>query len=184
MEPEIVCESGISALLEHYSVVGHTNAQASRTDATGLSYCIFRSGDDHFGIPLELVEEIVSQPVIHEVPASPPFFLGTLIHGAETLPVIDLAMCATPLADPRYCLLLRLASGDDRNENPITIAIAVDELVWPTATRGLTSSAEMRFAPYEAASRFISGRISWGSLVAWALDPCQLTTALFSAVMD
>lgn len=180
MEPEVVCESGIGALLEHYSPVGHGNA---RTDAASLSYCIFRSGEDHFGVPLEMVEEIVSQPLIMEVPASPPFFLGTLAHGNETLPVIDLAMCATPLADPRYCLVLRLGSAGDSGD-PITIAIAVDELVWPTATRGITGRGEMLFAPYEAASRFISGRISWGRLVAWALDPCQLTTALFSSVMD
>ena len=182
MEPEVVCESGIGALLEHYSPVGHANAV--RTDAASLNYCIFRSGEDHFGVPLEMVEEIVSKPVIMEVPASPPFFLGTLTHASETLPVIDLAMCATPLADPRYCLLLRLGSTENSSDR-ITIAIAVDELVWPTATRGTTGrAAQMHFAPYEAASRFISGRISCGSLVAWALDPCQLTTALFSSVMD
>src|SRR5437763_11607356 len=128
MKPEVVCESGIAALIAHYSPVGHTHA--ARTDAAGLSYCIFRSGDDHFGIPLEMVEEIVSKPLIAEVPGSPPFFLGTLAHGCETLPVIDLAMCSTPLADPRYCLLLRLDSSD----NAITIAIAADELLWPTAT--------------------------------------------------
>lgn len=181
MEPEVVCETGIGALLEHYSPVGHPSA--ARTDAASLSYCIFRSGEDHFGVPLEMVEEIISQPLITEIPSSPPFFLGTLAHGSETLPVIDLAMCATPLADPRYCLLLRLGSASNSTEG-ITIAIAVDELVWPTATRGTTGRAEMHFAPYEAASRFISGKISWGSLVAWALDPCQLTTALFSSVMD
>ncbi len=182
MEPEIVCESGITALLEHYSPVGHLSA--ARTDAAGLSYCIFRSGEDHFGIPLEMVEECVSRPDIMEVPASPPFFLGVLNHENETLPVIDLAMCSTPLADPSYCLVLRLASGSESDESSISIAIAADELIWATAVRGLASSAEMRFAPYEAASRFIAGRISWGNTVAWALDPCQLTKALFSSVMD
>lgn len=176
METEIVAEAGMTALLEHYSVLARA-PQFVASDSLGLGYCIFRGGEDYFGIPLELVEEIVTRPDIMEVPASPPFLLGTLAHGAETLPVIDLAMCAAPLADPQYCLVLHL-------EGDTTIAIAADELLCPAAIRGAANSAEMQFTPQQAAARFISGRITWGSITAWALDPAQLTNALFASVMD
>jgi hypothetical protein len=177
MEPEIVCEAGISAWLEHYSPAAPTSA--APTDAAGLSYCIFRAGEDYFGVPLKLVEEIVPRPRIVEVPASPPFFLGMMPHGEETLPVIDLALCAAPLADPKYCLILRLPSG----ESTISIAIAADDLIWPAASHSTANPSEARFAPYEAASRFIAGRIFWGNIAAWALDPAQVTNALFASVM-
>jgi len=177
MESEIVCEAGITAWLEHYSPTAQVSP-AAPTDAAGLSYCIFRAGEDYFGVPLELVEEISPRPHILEVPASPPFFLGMMLWGEETLPVIDLALCSAPLADPKYCLILRLPSG----EGAISLAIAADDLVWPAATRRTASPNAMRFAPYNAASCFIAGRIFWGSIAAWALDPAQVTKALFASV--
>jgi len=179
MEPEIVCEAGITAWLEHYSPAAQV-AQTAPTDAAGLSYCIFRAGEDFFAVPLELVEEIVPRPRILEVPGSPPFFLGMMPCGGETLPVIDLALCAAPLADPKYCLTLRLLSGD----SVISIAIAADDLIWPAASHNTADPSKMRFAPYQTASRFIAGRIFWGNIAAWALDPAQVTTALFAGVMQ
>src|SRR5215469_4372017 len=180
MTPEIAYESGVSALLEYYSPLAQTPEGIPATDSAGLSYCLFRAGDDYFAVPLTLVESITSRPEIVDVPGSPPFFLGTLAHGADTIPVIDLAMCDAPLADPQYCLILQLEPA----QGGITIAIAVDELVWPTATRGNAHAAEMMFAPFEAASRFIAGRITYRNIVAWALDPTQLSNALFAGIMD
>jgi chemotaxis signal transduction protein len=178
MEPDITCEAGITAWLERYSPVFGSTATAA-TDSAGLNYCIFRGGEDFFAVPLDLVEEIIPRPAIIEVPASPPFFLGTLARRTDTLPVIDLAMCATPLADPRYCLVLRLGA----EEAAITIAIAADDLVWPGASRISRTMPQMQFVAHQAASRFIAGRITFGSIMAWALDPAQLTDALFAAVM-
>lgn len=180
MEPELVCESGVSALLEHYSPLAHRPNEVPAGDSAGLSHCLFRAGDDYFAIPLRLIDAIVNRPEITDVPGSPPFFLGTLAYDCETVPVIDLAMCDAPLADPQYCMILRL----DAAQNGITIGIAVDELMWPTSGRGNTHSAEMMFAPFEAASRFIAGRITYRNIVAWALDPTQLSNALFAGVMD
>lgn len=176
MEAEPFTEGTVSALFEQFSPA--TFPQAA-TDAAGLDYCLFRCGDDFFAIPLTLVDEIVPNPVIAEVPASPPFLLGTIEVNGDTLPVIDLALCSGPLTDPKFCMVLTLNSGDA----PVTLAVAVDELLWPTA-RPTTACGAMQFAKFEAASRFISGRITYGAITAWALDPAQLTNALFASVMD
>ncbi|MBV8208373.1 MAG: chemotaxis protein CheW [Acidobacteria bacterium] len=179
MDTDFVVE-GMGALLEHYLPAGRGLLASAPSDAAGLSYCIFRAGKDYFAVPLELVEEVLTSPEIADVPASPPFLLGVLVRNGETLPVIDLAVCAPPLADPQYCLALRAGAASAAT----TIAVAVDELIWPVAGRETNCPGGMRFARFEAASRFISGRISYGSITAWALDPAQIMQALFAARPD
>ena len=51
-----------------------SNLAPATRDAVASLYCVFRAGEDFFALPLLQVEEIVSAPMIAELPASPPFW--------------------------------------------------------------------------------------------------------------
>jgi hypothetical protein len=140
------------------------------------NYCVFRAGEDCFGVPLERVEEIIHKPIIDELPASPPFLLGMITSAGAPVPVIDLAM-TTVLPDPLYCIVIRVQS----EAGPTRVAMAADELLYPS-NRGL--SAAVQFDPVPVDSTFIEGRLTCAGVIAWALDPEGLMHALQSPALD
>ena len=146
-------------------------------DAVASLYCVFRAGEDHFALPLLQVEEIISTPAIAELPASPPFLLGTLMAEGESLPVLDLALSPV-LPDPRYGIVVRIGAG----RNAMKVAVAADDLISPGT--GAVPENSMQFVPAHGMARFIQGRLSCNGVTAWALDPDFLINALLSPTRD
>ena len=146
-------------------------------DVVASMHCIFRAGEDYWAVPLLQVEEIISAPQIAELPPSPPFLLGTVMAGGETLPVIDLAL-APVLPDPGYCIVMRVGVGPAA----IRVAIAADGLISPGAATVPEQCLEYQATPGMA--RFIQGRLSCNGVVAWSLDPSNLINALLPPTRD
>src|SRR5205085_3880744 len=146
-------------------------------DVVASLYCVFRAGEDYFALPLLQVEEIISAPVIAELPASPPFLLGTTLMDGEALPVIDLALSPV-LPDPRYCIVVRIGVGTAA----IKIAIAADDLISPGAAT--VPEDAMHFSPTPGIARFIQGRLNCNGVIAWALDRNYLVNELLSLTRD
>ncbi len=154
-----------------------SNLAPATRDAVASLYCVFRAGEDFFALPLLQVEEIISAPIIAELPASPPFLLGMLVTDDESLPVLDLALSPV-LPDPQYGIVVRIGAG----RSSMKVAIAADDLISPgTAT---VPENSMQFLPTPGMARLIHGRLNCSGVTAWALDPDYLINALLSPTRD
>jgi len=153
------------------------NLAPAAHDVVASLYCVFRAGEDYFALPLLQVEEIISAPVIAELPASPPFLLGTLVSAGESMPVLDLALSPV-LPDPRYGIVVRIGAG----RAAIKVAIAADDLISPGAAT--VPESTMHFSPTPGMARFIQGRLNCSGVTAWALNPDFLINALLSPTRD
>jgi chemotaxis signal transduction protein len=147
------------------------------SDAVASLHCVFRAGEDYWAVPLLQVAEIVSAPQITEIPASPPFLLGTVMLGNDALPVIDLALSPV-LPDPRYAIVIHIGLGDAQ----MRVAIAADDLIAPGAATVPEDALQYHATPGMA--RFIQGRLNCNGVTAWALDPNHLINALLPATRD
>lgn len=52
----------------------------------------FRLGSEHFGVPIEMVREIIRKPDITTMPNAPEHMLGVCCLRGQIIPVIDLSM--------------------------------------------------------------------------------------------
>jgi len=69
---------------------GQQSAEAGREQGGELQFLVFRLGEDEFGLPIEVVDEVARVPrQITRVPKTPPFLMGVVNLRGEVLPVVD-----------------------------------------------------------------------------------------------
>src|SRR5882762_10218643 len=64
-------------------------------------YCVFRSGQERFCLPVLDVEEVLDWPLVTKVPLSPPYLVGIFNLRGAIVPLIDIAI--TEGRRPGYC---------------------------------------------------------------------------------
>ncbi len=74
--------------------LGHAGEAADLTaadqDRETLRFLVFRLGEDEFGLPIEVVDEVAQVPVqITRVPKTPKFLEGVINLRGEVVPVVD-----------------------------------------------------------------------------------------------
>ena len=67
---------------------GHSMTRADHAEAA--QFLLFRLGEEHYGLPVATVDEVVRHPpVLTRVPRAPPFLLGVMNLRGRVVPVID-----------------------------------------------------------------------------------------------
>ncbi len=87
------------------------NRMGYEDEGNHLHSILFRLGDEHYGLPISAVKEIIKPLPITRFPKSPPFVEGVIDLRGRILPIINLrkllGLSPTPLtADSRFIDLL------------------------------------------------------------------------------
>lgn len=104
--------AGQDQLSRHYAPASRFDEQFFRRDVAVLEFSLL--GERH-ALPKQEVEDVIAWRPCRSIPGAPPVVIGVAMHGAEILPVLDLAMMfgRRSLATPAWRMLL-VSNGDFR----------------------------------------------------------------------
>ena len=88
LAPEQLFRDDVMARLGHAGEAA--DLTAADQDRETLRFLVFRLGEDEFGLPIEVVDEVAQVPVqITRVPKTPKFLEGVINLRGEVVPVVD-----------------------------------------------------------------------------------------------
>lgn len=101
-------------------------------------YVIFSLGEEHYGISITAVREIVDRPDITSVPDAPPHMVGVINLRGQVVPVVDLR-ARLGIADPgagRRLIIMELGSATVGGivDGVEAVQSIDDEVVQPAST--------------------------------------------------
>jgi purine-binding chemotaxis protein CheW len=135
-------------------------------------YCIFRSGHDHYCLPVSEVEEVVEWSKLTRVPLAPPFLMGILNLRGVIIPVLDIAFSEGRRAEMVPTHLVVAAWRSDNGQPEMRVGLAADEMF---GTYSTSEPLLIDEAPSEAVH--CRGMLRHENRLALALDLRRLTEA-------
>lgn len=90
LDPEQLFRRDVMARLGHADSTARPAQTPDETEAEDLLFLVFRLGDDEFGLPIAVVDEVARAPdQVTRLPKAPAFLEGVINLRGEVLPVVD-----------------------------------------------------------------------------------------------